>query len=104
MKVAIVVLALAAVAFAHLNVLADHDAPLDRNGIPKIPCLTQHLYEQRVGANGARACATQGNCDNAAYRDSVGNTNKIITINLAFHVMNSATGQAPDGIFLILYY
>lgn len=90
MRSLILLSTLFAFAFAH------YSTPPTRDGLPIIPCATEDIfaYKMQVGANN---CTKRGVCDDAAYRDAVGSTNTIITINTALHIMNNAAGKGPDG-------
>jgi hypothetical protein len=81
--------------FACLALAGPH-APLDRNGFPKIPCLSEHMYENVYNRVNLKSCATKGKCDNSTYRDTHGNGNLDMT--LIVHIMYSSDGVAPDGV------
>merc|ERR1712137_100541 len=76
--------------------------PLDERGAPKIPCLTQEVFESRrisLFPDFQADCATQGSCDDPTYRaDHYNSDDGQITLNMVVHIMNSETGQTPDGV------
>lgn len=92
--------ALCASASAHLS------KPPTRDGTPLIPCATDEVYEHRLkqlklsGLNNVASAlgnCTRGKCDNVAVRDEEGSTNTVIKITTAVHLMNSLSGQGPNG-------
>jgi len=96
LRVAVVLVALfACLAFA--GPIADRNAPLDRNGFPRIPCLAEHLHEHKFSEINLRSCSGKGKCDNSTYRDVHG-VGKTLDLSLIVHIMYSGAGVPPDGV------